>query len=129
MPTVRSSDGTSNSKDNAKALRERIDADLDTLAKAVDAVRASEAFRRYLDVQAQFRRYSWRNCILIASQRPDASEVAGYRTWKKLGRQVRKGECGIMILAPCPWKRERETVTGKTEQGIVFRAVHVFDIA
>ena len=59
MPTVRSSDGTSESKDKAKALRERIDADLHTLAKAVDAVRASEVFRRYLNFQAQFHAYSW----------------------------------------------------------------------
>ena len=53
-------------QDKAKALRKRIDDSLDTLAKAVDDVRSSEVFRRYLDVQAKFHRYSWHNTMLIA---------------------------------------------------------------
>ena len=113
-------------QDKAKALRKRIDDSLDTLARAVGEVRASESFRRYLDVQAKFHHYSWHNTMLIAMQRPDATQVAGYRAWQKLGRQVCKGESGITIFAPCPWKRE--TDDGETEQGIFFRAVHVFDI-
>ncbi len=113
-------------QDKAKALRKRIDDSLNTLAKAVDDVRASEAFREYLAVQARFHRYSWHNSMLIAMQRPEASHVAGYRAWQKLGRQVCKGERGITIFAPCPWKRE--TDDGETEQGIYFKAVHVFDI-
>ncbi len=113
-------------QDKAKALRKRIDDSLDTLAKAVDDVRASEAFRQYLAVQARFHRYSWHNSMLIAMQRPDATRVAGYKTWQSLKRQVRKGEQGITIFAPCPWKRE--TDDGETEQGIFFRAVHVFDV-
>jgi len=58
-------------------------------------------------------------------------DYARYRTWQKLGRQVCTGERGIMIFAPCPWKRETETETGETEteQGIYFKAVHVFDVA
>ncbi len=117
----------SDRKDKAKELRRRIDDSLETLAKAVDEVRASEAFKQYLDVQAKFHRYSWHNSMLIAVQRPNATHVAGYQTWRKLGRQVNKGEHGIMIFAPCPWKRE--TDDGETEQGIFFRAVHVFDVA
>ena len=113
-------------QDKAKELRRRIDDSLDTLARAVDDVRASESFRRYLDVQAKFHHYSWRNTMLIAMQRPDATQVAGYRAWQKLDRQVRKGEKGITICAPCPWKRE--TDDGETEQGIFFRGVCVFDI-
>ena len=113
-------------QDKAKALRKRIDDSLDTLARAVDEVRASESFRRYLDVQAKFHHYSWRNTMLIAMQRPDATQVAGYRAWQKLDRQVRKGEHGITICAPCPWKRE--TDDGETEQGIFSRGVCVFDI-
>jgi len=118
-------------KDKAKELRQRIDASLDTLAKAVDGVRASEAFRQYLEVQARFHKYSWRNSMLIAMQRPDATQIAGYRSWQKLKRQVRKGEHGIMIFAPCPFKREVEHGNGEseTEEGMFFRAVHVFDIA
>jgi antirestriction protein ArdC len=122
MASLRSATG----KDKAKALRKRIDDSLDTLAKAVDDVRASEAFKAYLAVQARFHRYSWHNSMLIAMQRPDATRVAGYKTWQSLGRQVCKGERGIMIFAPCPWKRE--TDDGETEQGIYFRAVHVFDV-
>ena len=117
-------------RDKSKELRGRIDDSLDTLARAVDEVRASDAFRSYLDVQARFHKYSWHNSMLIAMQRPDASRVAGYRTWQSLKRQVRKGERGITIFAPCPWKREIERGNGEneTEQGIYFRAVHVFDV-
>ncbi len=55
--------------DKAKELRKRIDDSLDTLAKAVDEVRASEAFKAYLDAQARFHRYSWCNSLVILSQR------------------------------------------------------------
>ena len=82
-------DGKQGSRtDKAKELRKRIDDSLDTLARAVDDVRASEAFKAYLDVQARFHRYSWHNSMLIAVQRPNATHVAGYQTWRKLGRQV-----------------------------------------
>ncbi len=123
MASLRSATG----QDKAKALRKRIDDSLDTLAKAVDDVRASEAFKAYLAVQARFHRYSWHNSMLICMQRPNATHVAGYRTWQSLGRQVNKGEHGIMIFAPCPWKRENDK--GETEEGMFFRAVHVFDVA
>ncbi len=118
-------------KDKAKALRKRIDDSLDTLARAVDDVRASEKFKRYLAVQARFHRYSWHNTMLIAMQRPDATRVAGYKTWQSLGRQVCKGEHGITIFAPRPWTREVERKDGgtETEEGIWFKAVHVFDVA
>lgn len=118
-------------RDKAQELRQRIDDSLDGLAKAVDDVRASETFRKFLEVQARFHRYSWHNSLLICMQRPDATRVAGYKTWQSLGRQVCKGEHGIMIFAPCPWKRQVERDYGETEleQGIYFRAVHVFDVA
>ena len=118
------------SDDRARGLRQQIDDSLDTLAKAVDEVRASDTFRRYLDVQARFHRYSWHNSMLILMQKPDASQVAGYRAWQKLGRQVRKGERGIMIFAPRPFHRETENANGETEtvDGIYFRPVHVFDV-
>ncbi len=129
MQTVPRSARKSNGKpDKALQLRQQIDASLDTLAEAVDEVRASDIFRRYLDVQAKFHRYSWCNSMLIASQQPDATQVAGYRAWQKLGRQVRKGERGIAIFAPCPWKREN-TDTGEEESGMFFRVAHVFDVA
>ena len=76
MPTVPKPTG----KDKAQALRKRIDERIETLAKAVDDVRASETFKAYLDVQSRFHKYSWNNTMLIAMQRPDATQVAGYRT-------------------------------------------------
>jgi len=115
----------------AQSLRQTIDASLDDLAQAVDDVRASETFTRYLNMQAKFHRYSWCNTLLIASQRPDATQVAGFQTWKKLKRHVRKGERGIMIFAPCPFKRETTNDKGEAETvaGMFFRVVHVFDVA
>ncbi len=117
--------------DRARALRATIDERIEALAKAVDDERASAEFRAYLDVQARFHNYSWHNCMLIYSQRPDATRVAGFRTWKKMGRHVRKGEHGIMILAPCPFKRTTtdDDGTERVVGGIYFKAVHVFDAA
>ncbi len=117
--------------DKVAALKRTIDGSLDVLAKAVDEVRASDLFRKNLDVQARFHRYSWRNSMLILSQCPNASQVAGYRAWQKLKRQVRKGEHGIRILAPCPYKREVEAPNGETDtvSGMFFRCVSVFDVS
>jgi antirestriction protein ArdC len=70
------------------------------LDDAVGAIHDSEAFRRYLEVQARFHRYSYGNVLLILAQRPDATRIAGYRAWQSLGRQVRRGERGIKILVP-----------------------------
>ncbi len=58
------------SRDKAKTLRQRVDDSLDTLARAVDDVRASETFKAYLDIQSRFHKYSWHNSMLILSQRP-----------------------------------------------------------
>ncbi len=124
------SDGKSKPS-KAQELRARIDGSLATLANAVDEVRASEAFVAYLNMQSKFHRYSWCNCMLIAMQRPSATQVAGYRQWQKLGRQVRKGEKSIAIIAPCTYKREVQRDDGETdtEAGVYFRAVSVFDVA
>ena len=122
---------SSRSSDRARALRQQIDERLEVLATAVDEVRASEMFRQYLDVQARFHRYSWHNSLLILSQRPDAERVAGFHTWKRLGRHIRKGERGIAIFAPCPWKRTETDDDGNDveRQGVYFKVVHVFDVS
>lgn len=60
----------------------------------------SEALQAYLRVMSRFHKYSWGNALLIYSQRPDATHVAGFNAWLKLRRCVRKGEKGIVILAP-----------------------------
>lgn len=118
-------------KDKAQELRKQIDDSVDRLAKAVDDVRASDTFKTYLNVQARFHNYSWRNTWLIFMQRGDATRVAGFQTWKKLGRNVKKGERGIMIFAPCPFKKEVERDNGEseTESAMFFRPVYVFDLA
>lgn len=59
-----------------------------------------ELFQTYLDVQARFNRYSVNNCILITAQRPDATKLADYDTWKDGGAQVGKGEKALVILEP-----------------------------
>lgn len=61
------------------------------LAKETDEVRRSEFFRQYLEVMSKFWKYSYHNQLLISCQMPDASRVAGFRKWKKLGRHVKKG--------------------------------------
>lgn len=129
--TVQAEQPKSPTKDRARELKAGIDTSIDDLANAVDAVRASATFQAYLDVQAKFHSYSWHNSILIMMQKPDAVRVAGFNTWRKLGRFVRKGERGIMIFAPCPFKREEKSESGETAtvDGIFFKPVYVFDLS
>jgi N-terminal domain of anti-restriction factor ArdC len=96
------------------------------LEQAVGEIHDSDSFRRYLDVQSRFHRYSWRNVALILSQRPDATQVAGYNAWLKLHRYVRRGEHGIKILVPMSRKRLEEQ--GEDAQRVFFGTGTVFDI-
>jgi hypothetical protein len=80
---------------------------IEELSQALEAGH-SEKLREYLGAMARFHRYSWHNVMLIASQRPDATHVAGFHTWQQLGRFVKKGAKGIMILAPIVRKENRE---------------------
>ncbi len=89
---------------------------------------SSDGWQRWAEVRGSFHRYSFGNCMLIAMQRPDATRVAGFHKWQEFGRQVRKGEHGIRILAPHTYKAVSEE-TGEDEQRIYFRAVPVFDVA
>ena len=84
-----------------------------TLVKQVGAIRDGENWQRWLDVAARFPSYSLNNLLLIAAQRPDATQVAGFGAWKALGRQVDKGSKGIAILAPMV-RRPKQAV-GATE--------------
>ena len=102
------------------------------LKAQVAAVQDSEAFKRYLAAQALFHHYSARNVFLILFQRPEATRVAGYSTWQKLGRQVRRGESGITIFAPAPFKQtSTDTATGEITEELIprFKTATVFDIA
>jgi hypothetical protein len=94
--------------------------------------RRSETLTQYLAAIGRFHRYSLRNVMLIASQKPAATHVAGFHAWHKLGRFVKKGEKGILILAPIV-RRKNEGVeqneTDESSTAVGFRAAHVFDIS
>lgn len=114
-----------------RAAKQQRLADLgEQLKTRVAAVQDSEAFKQYLAAQAVFHRYSARNVFLILFQRPDATRVAGYTTWQKLGRQVRRGETGITIFAPSPFKQTTtDSTTGEVTEAIIprFKTATVFD--
>jgi hypothetical protein len=90
----------------------------------------SEELRRYLGAMAKFPKYSIHNLMLILSQRPDATHVAGYRTWQQLGRFVKKGAKGILISAPVVRHKHmsgEETEDTSAGKLVTFRGVYVFD--
>ena len=92
----------------------------------------SETLRGHLAAMARFHRYSLRNIMLIASQKPSATHVAGFHAWHKLGRFVKKGEKGILILAPLIRKKAEnndETEPDQSSTAFGFRAAYVFDVS
>ena len=92
----------------------------------------SEKLREHLAAMARFRRYSLHNVMLIASQKPTATHVAGFHAWHKLGRFVKKGEKGILILAPIIRKKAENsdhTEPDESSTAVGFRAAYVFDIS
>ncbi|GAA3949575.1 ArdC-like ssDNA-binding domain-containing protein [Microbacterium sp. CnD16-F] len=103
-----------------------------TIAEQVEELRTSEAWSRFLTFAQAFHRYSLNNLLLILAQKPEATSVAGYRTWQKLGRQVRKGSRGIRIFGG---RDVRETVEDeqsgeeKEQRRVRFFPVSVFDIS
>lgn len=78
------------------------------LEKGVEDVFTSENFKNFLNTMARFPHYSYNNSILIMLQKPDATLVQSYTGWKKMGRYVKKNEKGIRIIAPAPFKYEKE---------------------
>ena len=89
----------------------------------------STTLSRYLAAMARFHRYSFHNIMLIYTQMENASRIAGFHTWRKLGRFVRKGEKGILILAPMVFKRTAEVAAENDDDKIVrFKAAYVFDV-
>lgn len=100
------------------------------LADQVEQLRDSDEWARYLKAATSFHNYSMNNLLLILAQCENATQVAGYRAWQKMGRQVRKGERGIQIMAP-----GRRTYTETTSEGeeeekerVFFHAIRVFDV-
>ena len=121
---------------------------MEKLEEGIKAVFTSERYAEYLKLMGKFHSYSFNNTILIQMQIPNASYLAGYKTWETLERHVKKGERGIMILAPNQYKRMKEVevfdpITGKqkvdadgnpvTEQKEItyatFRPIAIFDIS
>ena len=89
----------------------------------------SDMLKAYLRIMARFHCYSWGNVLLIHAQRPNATHVAGFYSWVKMRRYVRKGEKGIAILAPMMGRKKSDDVLTEDEikQVFGFRAAHVFD--
>jgi hypothetical protein len=118
----------------------RLEALHERLVDEVRKIRTGADWKAWLDAAAKLHSYSFRNILLIARQRPDARTVAGYTTWKKLGRQVNKGEKGIEIFAPVTRRRTRDTHAADTagdaqpadrpgsRHMVGVRRIHVWDI-
>jgi hypothetical protein len=111
------------------AKTEKVNRALSMLEEGVERITSGEEFRRYLAFSARFHHYSARNCLLILWQRPDASRVAGYRKWQEMGRQVRRGEEAIRILAPVSRTVEDEGTGEKARILVGFRVASVFDVS
>lgn len=121
-----------NRSPDKKSQKERIRELIEKLEEGVKAVFESDRYKEYLQCMSKFHNYSINNCLLIAAQYPAASAVAGYRSWQKnFGRQVKKGEKGIKILAPCKYKVETEEKDENGDPKLMeltgFRVVTVFD--
>lgn len=124
-----------------------MDSIMQSLESGVEELFTSNRYQEFLKTMAKFHNYSFNNTMLIAMQRPDATLVTSYKNWQSMGRQVMKGEKGITIIAPAPYKKMKEKevldenqrpIMGtdgkpKTEQVEVtvphIKAVTVFDIA
>jgi len=107
---------------------DKLAAAYDRLSEAVADLVTSDDWQQFLALAAKLHTYSTCNVLLILSQAPSATQVAGYRTWKELGRQVRAGEKGIAILAPCRYRTT--TADDSDEQGPErTRVAHVFDVS
>ena len=97
----------------------------------------TEVLEKYLSALARFHHYSFGNMMMIVTQFPEASKVAGFHTWRKLGRWVKQGESGIAILAPMIGRKKEDAESDnrveasqeKVKAVFGFRAVHVFDIS
>jgi len=116
---------------NSENIKKLTNQALEQLVAALNEGR-SETLTQYLAAIGRFHRYSLRNVMLIASQKPTATHVAGFHTWHKLGRFVKTGEKGIMILAPIVRRKNESAEQNETDESstaVGFRAAYVFDIS
>jgi antirestriction protein ArdC len=115
---------------NSENIKEVANQAIEQLVAALNQGR-SETLTQYLAAIGRFHHYSLRNVMLIASQKPTASHVAGFQAWHNLGRFVKKGEKGIMILAPIVRRKNESAKQDETDESstaVGFRAAYVFDI-
>jgi len=114
----------------AEDARKIADTALQQLAEALTKGKSQE-LTRYLALLARFHRYSFGNVMMIMAQRPSATHVAGFNTWKQIGRFVKKGEKGIVILAPMLVReKDQEPKPGEEPKSVLrFRGVYVFDVS
>lgn len=117
-----------------------LDAMHDRLVAGVSTLVNGDQWQAWLKVAAKFHTYSFNNTVLVWLQRQDATQVAGYRTWQSLGRQVNKGEKGIRIYAPVTRRADKTDHDGnpvvdasgkpvKTVQMVGVKPTSVFDIS
>ena len=129
--------------------KQRVQELTDKLEQGLQDLFNSDSYRNYLSTMSKFHNYSFNNTLLIAMQKPDATLVAGFKAWhKNFDRHVKKGEKGIRILAPAPYKikEERDKIDPVTQELLLdkdgnpqkeeveitipaFRAVSVFDLS
>lgn len=103
---------------------------LDALTEGISKLTTSDEWQRYLDCQSRFYHYSSNNVMLILTQRHEATQIAGFNAWKKLGRFVKKGEKAIWIVAPMRYKVADDQKNDDEQQVIRgFKWVPVFDIS
>lgn len=103
------------------------------LEEGIEKFVSSEEFLTYLKVMSKFHHYSFNNSILIALQRPDATHIAGFSSWKtKFHRNVKKGEKGIKILSPYTYtikEIDPETKEEIEHQKLGFKIAYVYDVS
>ena len=114
------------SEKSADRLKEIID----RLEQGVTDLFESDRYKEYLRVMARFHNYSFNNTLLIAMQCPGATRLAGFQSWKKFGRHVKKGEKGIKVIAPAPYKK---TIEKDGEETVIlvphFKVVSTYDVS
>lgn len=109
-------------------VKQLIDQGVHDLQEALAGGKSAQ-LKEVLEVMAKFPHYSFGNCMLIAMQKPDATAVQGFQSWKKLGRWVRKGEKGIGIIAPLVYKNKDEVDADGDYTLRGFKVVHVYDVS
>jgi hypothetical protein len=102
---------------------------LEELQAGIAELTTTERWQRYLDVQSRFYSYSPNNVMLIALQKPNATRVAGYKTWQSLDHQVRAKELALRILAPMTYRRDDAPEGEEANEVRGFKLVPVFDLS